>query len=184
MRCGVVLRMFPRAAGILALASAALVSALVSAQAQAPALVPSTSQLALDAISNGPAPLSQNFTVAAADGSFVNIAMLVDAGSAGTPAPAWITVTPHLATTPAEVQVSANPAGLAPGAYPARIQFTDVQGQSLGSPVAVTLQVATAPAKLVISPPVVNLTGPLEKGMCRQEFSFGARDRERLHRYR
>jgi uncharacterized protein (TIGR03437 family) len=154
--------MFPRAAGILALASAALVSALVSAQAQT--LVPSTSQLTLDAIANGPAPLSQNFTVAGADGSFVNIAMLVDAGSAGTPAPAWITVTPHLATTPAEVQVAANPAGLAPGAYPARIQFTDVQGQSLGSPVAVTLQVATAPAKQVISPPVVNLTGPLEQG--------------------
>jgi uncharacterized protein (TIGR03437 family) len=164
MRCNALLRalfrIVPRAAGILVLALAALGSSF----AQAPALVPSTSQLTLDAIENGPAPLSQTFTVSAANGSSVNIETLVDAGSAGTPAPSWITVTPHLATTPAQVQVAANPAGLAPGAYPARIQFTDVQGDSLGSPVAVTLQISTAPAQLAISPPVVNLAGPITKG--------------------
>jgi uncharacterized protein (TIGR03437 family) len=154
------LRIFPRATGILALASAALVSSF----AQAPVLVTSTSQLTLDAIANGPAPLSQIFTVAAANGSSVNIETLVDAGSDGTPAPSWITVTPHLASTPAEVQVAANPAGIAPGVYAARIQFTDVAGTSLGSPVAVTLQVATAPAQLAISPPVVNLAGPIAQG--------------------
>jgi len=127
-------------------------------------LAPSTSELTLNAIANGPAPLSQIFTVAAADGSFVNFETLVDAGSADTPAPAWIAVTPHLATTPAQVQVAANPAGLDPGAYMARIQFTNVQGDSLGNPVTITLQVAAAPAQLAISPPVVNLAGPITQG--------------------
>jgi len=135
-----------------------------AALAQAPMLAPSTSELTLNAIANGPAPLSQIFTVAAADGSFVNFETLVDAGSADTPAPAWIAVTPHLATTPAQVQVAANPAGLDPGAYMARIQFTDVKGNSLGNPVAITLQVMSAPAQLAISPPVVNLAGPITQG--------------------
>jgi uncharacterized protein (TIGR03437 family) len=153
------LRIFPRAAGVLVLAWAGL--------AQTPVLVPSTSQLTLIAVENGPAPLSQIFTVAESNGAFVNIETLVDAGSAGTPAPPWITVTPHLATTPAEVQVAANPAGLAPGAYAARILFTNLAGTSLGSPVAVTLQVTSpvppTPAQ-VISPPVVNISGPIAQG--------------------
>lgn len=156
MRCSALLSIFSRAAGILVLATTAL--------AQAPMLAPSTSQLTLNAIANGPVPLSQIFTVATADGSFVNFETLVDAGSADTPAPAWIAVTPHLATTPAQVQVAANPAGLDPGAYMARIQFTNVQGDSLGNPVAITLQVAAAPAQLAISPPVVNLAGPITQG--------------------
>jgi uncharacterized protein (TIGR03437 family) len=145
------------------LASAAQISAL----AQASSLVPSTSQLTLDAIANGPLPLSQIFTVAGADGSFVNIETLVDGGSAGTPAPSWITVTPQLATTPAQVEVAANAAGLSPGAYSARIQFTDVKGDSLGSPVTVTLQVTslvtTGLAQLAISPPILNLSGSVEQ---------------------
>ena len=135
-----------------------------AALAQTPTLVPSTTQLTLNAVANGPAPLSQIFTIAESDGSFVNLNTLVDAGSAGTAAPPWITVTPHLATTPAQVQVSANTAGLAPGPYSARIQFTSLMGKSLGSPVAVTLQVATAPAQLAISPAIVNLAGPIEQG--------------------
>jgi uncharacterized protein (TIGR03437 family) len=130
-------------------------------------LAPSASQLTLIAVENGPAPLSQIFTVAAANGAFVNIETLVDAGSPGTPAPPWITVTPHVATTPAEIQVAANPAGLAPGAYAARILFADLAGISLGTPVAVTLQVTSpvppTPAQ-VISPPVVNLSGPIAQG--------------------
>lgn len=153
------LRIFPRAAGILVLAWAGF--------AQAPVLAPSTSQLTLIAVENGPAPLSQIFTVAAANGTFLNIETLVDAGSAGTPAPPWITVTPHVATTPAEIQVAANPTGLAPGAYAARILFTNLAGISLGTPVAVTLQVTSpvppTPAQ-VISPPVVNISGPIAQG--------------------
>ncbi len=160
MRCRALLRFVPRACGILALAWAAL--------AQTPILVPSTTQLTLNAVANGPAPLSQIFTIAESDGSFVNINTLVDAGSPGTAAPPWITVTPHLATTPAQVQVSANTTGLAPGPYSARIQFTNLQGKSLGSPVIVTLQVATAPAQLAISPPVVNLVGPIEQGYLQE----------------
>ncbi len=160
MRCRALLRFVPRASGILALAWVAL--------AQTPTLVPSTTQLTLNAVANGPAPFSQIFTVAESDGSFVNINTLVDAGSAGTAAPSWITVTPHLANTPAQVQVSANTAGLAPGPYSARIQFTNLSGKSLGSPVAVTLQVATEPAQLAISPPVVNLVGPIEQGYLQE----------------
>ncbi len=119
-------------------------------------------------MANGPAPLSQIFTIAESDGSFVNISTLVDAGSPGTAAPPWITVTPHLATTPAQVQVSANAAGLAPGPYSARIQFTNLMGKSLGSPVSVTLQVATAPAQLAISPAIVNLVGGIEQGYLQE----------------
>lgn len=155
MRCSAVLRMFSRAAGILVSAFLAL--------AQTPTLKPSTSQLTLNAIANGPAPLSQIFTITESDGSFVNIETLVDGGT-GTPAPSWITVTPHLATTPAQVQVAADPTGLDPGAYMARIQFTDVKGKSLGSPVAITLQVAAGQPQLAISPPIVNLAGPITQG--------------------
>jgi len=156
MRCSALHRVFPQASGILVLAVLTLATA-----APAQTLTPSTSQLTLNAVANGPAPLSQIFTIAESDGSFVNLETLVDGGSAGSPAPAWITVTPHLATTPAQVQVAANTAGLDPGAYVARIQFTNVKGDSLGSPVAITLQVASASAQLAISPPVVNLAGPI-----------------------
>ncbi len=151
------LRIFLQAVGILVMAWAALVSSF----AQTPTLTPSTSQLTLNAVANGPAPNPQIFTIAESDGSFVNIETLVDGGSAGSPAPAWITVTPHLATTPAQVQVAANTAGLAPGAYGARIQFTDVKGGALGSAVAITLQVAAGQPQLATSPPIVNLSGPI-----------------------
>ena len=160
MRCRALLRSVPRASGILLLAWTAL--------AQTPTLVPSTTQLTLNAVANGPAPLSQIFTIAESDGSFVNINTLVDAGSPGTAAPPWITVTPHLANTPAQIQVSANTSGLAPGPYSARIQFTNLMGKSLGSPVSVTLQVATAPAQMAISPAIVNLVGPIEQGYLQE----------------
>jgi hypothetical protein len=152
--------MVSRAPGILVLALLAASSAL----AQTPTLVPSTTQLTLTAVANGPTPLAQIFTVAASDGSFLNIETLVDAGMANTPAPAWITVTPHLAITPAQVQVAADATGLDPGNYFARIQFTDLKGNSLGSPVTVTLQAASAPAALAISPALVSLQGPISQG--------------------
>ena len=135
-----------------------------TATAQTPTLTPSISQLALNAVANGPAPLPQIFTVAASDGSFLNFQPLVDAGADGTPAPSWITVTPHLAITPAQIQVLADATGLSAGNYSARIQFTDTKGKLSGTPVAVTLQVATAPAKLVVSPSIVNLAGPITQG--------------------
>ena len=160
MRCSALLRILSWTAGILFLASAGL--------AQTTALAPSTSHVTLNAIANGPAPLTQVFTVVASDGSFVNFETLVDAGSQGTPAPAWITVTPHLVTTPAQIQVAANQAGLGPGGYSARIQFTDLKGNSLGSPISVTLQVATGPAQLSIHPAIVNLSAPIEQGFVQE----------------
>jgi uncharacterized protein (TIGR03437 family) len=163
MRWSALLRIFSRAAGILVVTPLFFASA-----AQAQTLAPSTSQLTLNAVANGAAPLSQIFTVAAADGSLINISTLVDAGSNGTAAPSWITVTPHLATTPAQVEVAANQAGLNAGAHPARIQFTDAKGNSLGTPVAVTLQVAAAPPKLGISPAIVNLSAPIEQGYVQE----------------
>lgn len=153
-------RLVPRAVGIFVLTS--LVTAW-SASAQTPSLVSSTSQLTLSGVANGPEPLSQIFTVAESDGSFVNIETFVDAGSDGTSAPAWITVTPHLAITPAQVEVAADTTGLAAGSYTARIQFTDTKGKSLGSPVTITLQVATAPAALVVSPSILNFSGPISQ---------------------
>ncbi len=163
MRCSALLRLVPRATGILVLALPVLAWA-----AQTTALVPSVSQLTLSAIANGPAPPPQIFTVVASDGSFVNIETLVDGGSAGSAAPAWITVTPHLATTPAQVQVAANPAGLGPGAYSARVQFTDLKGNSLGSAVSVTLQVTTGPAQLDVSPKILNISGSIGQGYVQQ----------------
>ncbi|HTW66108.1 MAG TPA: IPT/TIG domain-containing protein [Bryobacteraceae bacterium] len=154
-------RLVLRTAGILVLI---LLAFAWSAPAQTPTLVPSTSQVALTGVANGPEPLSQIFTLAESDGSFVNLETLVDSGTDGSPAPAWITVGPHLAITPAQVQVAADTTGLTPGSYSARIQFTDLKGNSLGSPVVVTLQVTTAPAAFVISPSVVNLSGPISQG--------------------
>jgi len=156
-------RIFSRAAGLLVMAWVGPVSSF----AQAPALVPSTSQVTLNAVANGPAPLPQVFTVAAADGSFVNIETLVDAGSPDTPAPAWITVTPHLATTPMQVQLAANPAGLKAGTYSARIQFTNTTGVSLGTPVAVTFQVTSPETadgpQFTVSPTVLSLSDSISQ---------------------
>lgn len=165
MRCSALLRIFSRAASALVIASSWIASGLL---AQTPVPVPSTSQLTLNAIANAPVPLPQIFTVAASDGSFINIEPLVDAGSQGTPAPSWITVTPHLATTPAQIQVAAATTGLGPGNYSARIQFTDVKGKAFGNPVSVTLQIATGPAQLSISPQAVNLSGPIEAGFVQE----------------
>jgi uncharacterized protein (TIGR03437 family) len=160
MRCSALLRILSGTASILFLASAGL--------AQTTQLVPSTSQVTLDAIADGPAPLAQVFTVVSSDGSFVNFETLVDAGSQGTAAPAWIMVTPHLVTTPAQIQVAANPAGMGPGSYSARIQFTDLKGNSMGSPISVALQIASGPAQLSLSPSIVNLSAPIEQGFVQE----------------
>jgi uncharacterized protein (TIGR03437 family) len=158
--CGL-LRRFLLASGIVCTA--------VAGFAQAPKLQLSSSALVFPCVANGPAPPAQLLTALAADGSFVDVKPLVDGGTAGSPAPSWLTVTPSLATTPAEIRVSVDPTGLAPGMFSARIQLTDRQGQSLSAPVPVSVQVTTGSPQLDVSPAVVKLSGAIEQGNLQQE---------------
>src|SRR5579859_3535131 len=100
------------AGGILALVN--------SGFAQNPALQLSSSSLAFTAIASGPVPPMQAITVTSVTSTAIDFALLVDSGSPGTPNPAWLTVTPLLATTPAQIRVSVDPTALAAGPYSGR----------------------------------------------------------------
>src|SRR5437588_4803342 len=150
---------------VLPLCYAVLLAASASAQTS---LQVSTSNISFNAVANGPKPPVQAFTVLAQDGSSIDFALLIDAGSPVTPAPPWLTVTPRLATTPAQIRVSIDQTGLAAGTNSARIQLTDRQGRLLGFMIAVTAQIAAAPNRLSIVPAAVTFAGSVSSGNLQQ----------------
>ncbi len=158
------------AGGILALVN--------SGFAQNPALQLSSSSLAFSAIASGPVPPMQAITVTSVTSTAIDFALLVDSGSPGTPNPAWLTVTPLLATTPAQIRVSVDPTALAAGPYSGRIQLTDRKGVSLGIIIPVTLQVSTGtprfdtPGGVVFAASVS--AGNLQQGMLVRSTGSGS----------
>ena len=67
----------------------------------------------------------------------------------------WLNVTPDFGTTPVEVNISVDPAGLAAGTYTGVITLTDVSTGGQTHYVPVTLQVSSGPALTVPSQPLV-----------------------------
>ena len=128
----------------------------------------SSSNLTFSAVADGPMPPAQVLTVSSSDGSPLNFAVLEDGGAPGAAAPAWLTVTPALATTPSPIRVSIDPTGLAPGSYSARLQLTDTHGQSLGVLVGVALAVSQAASQLSLSPARVSVSGTITAGTVQQ----------------
>ena len=153
------LRCFVLAGGILILVPLGV--------AQNPGLQLSSSSLTFNGIASGPRLPMQAVTVTSVSGSAIDFALLVDGGAPGTPA-AWLSVTPLLATTPAQIRVVADPSGLATGTYQARIQLTDRQGRSLGVIIPVTLQANTGTPQFDVTPPAVNFSGSPAAGNLQQ----------------
>jgi uncharacterized protein (TIGR03437 family) len=154
------LRRFAVAGGILAL--------VPSAVAQNSALQLSSSSLVFSTVANGPKPPMQAVTVSSVTSSAIDFALLVDSGAPGTPGPAWLTVTPVLATTPAQIRVVVDPGTLSAGTYPARIQLTDRQGRPLGIIIPVTLQAAAGKPQFDVSPSQVVFSGSVSAGNMQQ----------------
>ena len=136
--------------------------------AQNPALQLSSSSLTFNAIAGGPKPAMQAVTVTSVTSTAIDFALLVDGGAPGTPAPAWLSVTPLLATTPADIRVTVDPSGLAAGPYSARIQLTDRQGRTLGIILPVTMQAAAGTPQFDVTPSSVNFSGSLASGTLQQ----------------
>ncbi|HUA20693.1 MAG TPA: hypothetical protein VMB25_18220 [Bryobacteraceae bacterium] len=155
------IRFVQLAGGVIALATGAV--------GQTPVLQFSSSQLGFAAIANGPAPAAQLVTITAADGSFVSIKALADGGTTGTPEPAWLSVTPTVATTPAQIHIAVDQTGLPAGAYSARLQITDAQGRLLGPVIPISLQVTLGSAQLDASPAIVEFAGSVSAGNLQEE---------------
>jgi len=85
-----------------------------------------------------------------------NFAVTVDGGASGTPAPAWISVTPIAGLAPAGLLVSINQGSMAVGSYSARI----LVGNTGAGVVTVTLNVASTPQKLSVSPTMLSFSAP------------------------
>jgi hypothetical protein len=150
------------------LAVAGWILAASSSVAQNPALHLSSSSLTFSAIANGPNPPMQAITVTSVSSTAIDFALLVDSGAPGTPVPSWLTVTPLLATTPAQIRVAVNPAALAPGPYSGRIQLTDRKGISLGIIIPVTLQTTTGTPQFDVTPSEVIFSYSVSAGNVQQ----------------
>jgi len=75
---------------------------------------------------------------------------------------AWLSITPASGTAPAQVQVRANPSGLAAGAYFGSIRFQATGGgRTFAAQVNVILQVGAFQPRLLLSPRVLAYHGPV-----------------------
>ena len=110
----------------------------------------------------------QAITVTSVTSTAIDFALLVDSGAPGTPVPSWLTVTPLLATTPAQIRVTVNPTGLAVASYSGRIQLTDRKGVSLGIIIPVTLQTTAGTLQFDIAPPELTFSSSVSAGNVQQ----------------
>src|SRR5579872_4918577 len=141
-----------------------------SGVAQNPALQLSSSSLSFTAVANGPKPPTQAIIVTSVTSTAVDFALLVDSGSPGTQAPAWLTVTPLLATSPSQIRVTIDPTGLAAGSYSARIQLTDRQGRSLPAIpiIPVNVQLNSGTSQFDVTPSALSFSGSVSAGNLQQ----------------
>jgi len=150
------------------LAIAGLILSASSSVAQNPALQLSGTSLVFSAVANGPNPPTQVITVTSVTSTAIDFALLVDSGSPGTPVPSWLTVTPLLATTPAQIRVTVNPTGLAVASYSGRIQLTDRKGVSLGIIIPVTLQTTGGTPQFDVAPTEMVFSNSVSAGNVQQ----------------
>jgi len=123
-----------------------------------PLLQVSPTTLAFSGFVGGSAAPAQTIAIVATGASAVNFSITVDSGSAGTAAPAWITVQPTSGTAPCGVTVIANPGSMGVGTYPATIHITIPQNTTQ-SPinVTVTFMVSAGTPTLAVSPASLSL---------------------------
>ena len=123
------------------------VFALTNLPQQSSSITVAPSALTFVSEVNQPAPPGQTVQITSANGAPVS---WTAASSA-----AWLSASPTSGTTPGQLTVSVNPAGLAPGTYTGSIRITAGDGSL--TLVLVTYTIADVPA-LVITPPVLVFT--------------------------
>lgn len=99
-------------------------------------LVPASLQFSSQV--GGAAPATQSIAVAASSGSLPFTAAATVTGNSGN----WLSVSPASGTSPANLTVTVNPAGLAPGTYTGTITVTSAGAANSPQSTAVTLTVA------------------------------------------
>ena len=103
-----------------------------------PRLTLSQTGLAFQAISSGSAPAAQAISV-----STSGTASLPFTAAASTLSGNWLSVSPASATTPAQTGIQVNPAGLAPGSYYGRVDFSSSATVNGSQSVEVVLTVSS-----------------------------------------
>jgi len=109
-------------------------------------------QLSFSSVAGGGAPAPQQINVVPAPGAQIpaTFKVVVDAGSANTAAPPWLTVKPANANAPASVTVSVSQGSMPAGNFSARVRIVDANGTPID--VSITLTLTSAPAQLQVSP--------------------------------
>jgi uncharacterized protein (TIGR03437 family) len=118
----------------------------------------SPTTLAFSGFVGGSAAPPQTIAIVATGASAESFSISVDGGSAGTAAPAWITVQPTSGTAPCGVTVIANPGSMGVGTYPATIHITVPNNTAQSTiNVAVTFMVSAGTPTLAVAPASLNL---------------------------
>jgi uncharacterized protein (TIGR03437 family) len=109
-------------------------------------------QLSFSAVAGGGTPAPQQINVLPASATQVpaTFRVVVDAGSANTPAPPWLTVNPANANAPASLTATVSQGSMPAGNSAARVRIVDTNGTP--TDVSVTLALTSAPAQLHVSP--------------------------------
>jgi uncharacterized protein (TIGR03437 family) len=130
---------------------------IVTNTAASCALQVSPSSLAFAAFSGGDSPPPQTVAIVTTCSTALNFAVTVDAGSAGSAQPSWITVAPSSGVTPGSFTVTVNPGSMPTATYNATIHIA-VPGNAGQPPinVLVTFAVSQASPQLQASPSSLN----------------------------
>jgi uncharacterized protein (TIGR03437 family) len=120
-----------------------------------PALTISQATLGFSYQLGGAAPSGQNVSVGSS-GAALAFSASATTNSGGN----WLSVTPSSGTTPANLSVSVNPAGLAAGTYFGNVTITSAGAANSPQSISVTLAVSAAPA-LTISQAVLGFSHQL-----------------------
>ena len=109
-------------------------------------------QLSFSAAAGGGTPAPQQINIVPAPGAQVpaTFRVVVDAGSANTAAPPWLTVKPANANAPASLTATVSQGSMPAGNSSARVRIVDTNGTP--TDVSVTLALTSAPAQLHVSP--------------------------------
>lgn len=117
--------------------------------------VPASADVTLQGFAGGDV-ITANLPVTLSSRDFFFVT--IDAGTTGSAAPAWLTVTPSEGYTDVQVQISADPSALQAGTFSGRVVLTFPNGEATVNQ-TITFQVASAVPKLDVEPGAIILDG-------------------------
>ncbi|MEP7353011.1 MAG: putative Ig domain-containing protein [Acidobacteriota bacterium] len=119
----------------------------------------SASSLTFTAIQGGDLPPQQVLTVLSDPQSGATFVVAMDAGIAGSAAPAWLLATPATGVIPGRIAVSPDQGTLPVGTYTGRLRITIRGTTNAPVDVAITLNIVNQPPKVEAWPRVVSFLG-------------------------